>query len=173
MTQQRVNDFSHFELNCSNMKKSLGYFSDVLGMTLVSIQWADPAKNAVRAFMRMNDRATISFLSTLRTPIDIKMGVTHSKNAADNTRAGTLQHTAFNVDSIEELLALRDRIRAKGVHCLGPMDHGFCHSIYFAGPDDIALEISTTTTDDMAKWIVPSVVDYIGLTNDELERLKA
>ncbi|NKI15893.1 VOC family protein [Spongiibacter sp. KMU-166] len=172
MTQASVSDYSHLELNCSNMMQTLNYFSDVLGMTLVSIQWADSAKNAVRAFMRLNDRATISFLATLRTPIDIVTGVTHSKNAADNTRAGTLQHIAFNVDTVEDLLALRDRIRASGVHCLGPMDHGFCYSIYFAGPDDTALEISTTTN-DMSKWIVPSVVDYIGLTDEELERLKA
>ena len=51
-------------------------------------------------------------------------------------RPGTMQHVAFNVDSLDELLALRDRIRDRGIIVFGPLDHGMCHSIYFAGPED-------------------------------------
>ena len=54
--------------------------------------------------------------------------------------AGTMQHVAFNVDAFEDLMALRDRIRDRGVQVFGPIDHGFVQSIYFAGPEGLALE---------------------------------
>lgn len=164
-------DFSHIEFNTGDMGEALEYFSDVLGLTLCSIQWADESKTSVRAFMRLNDRATISFLATMRTPSKIQVGVTHSQNPGDATTTGTMQHVAFNVDSVEDLLAMRDRIRAKGVHCMGPMNHGFCQSIYFLGPDDIMLEVSTLTVDSLKPWIDPSVVEFAGLTPADIEEL--
>ena len=171
MSQIFPNDFSHIEFNTGNIGEALDYFSEVLGLTLCSIQWGDERKTSVRAFMRLNERATISFLATMRTPSKIRMGITHALNAGDPTATGTMQHIAFNVDSVEDLLAMRDRIRAKSVHCVGPMDHGFCQSIYFVGPDDVVLEISTLTVESLKPWIDPSVVEHAGLTDEELARL--
>ena len=53
-----------------------------------------------------------------------------------------MQHLAFRVDNADELIAMRDRIRTKGVNVIGPLDHGMCQSIYFAGPDNMALEVA-------------------------------
>ena len=168
-----LNDYSTLELNTKDLKSTLEYFCDVLALPLVSVKWANQAQAAVRAVMQLNQNATISFLCTLRTSDVVELGITHSVNAGDSTAAGTLQHNAFNVDTVEDLLALRDRIRSRGVHCLGPMDHGFCQSIYFAGPDQTALEICTLTTEqnDIREWIEPSVVEAIGLTEEELKQL--
>jgi len=171
MSRVIPNEFSHIEFNTGDMGEALNYFSDVLGLTLCSIQWADPSRTSVRAFMRLNERATISFLATMRTPHKIRPGVTHSLNPGDATVTGTMQHIAFNVDSLEDLLAMRDRIRSKGVHCMGPMDHGFCQSIYFLGPDDVVLEVSHVTVDSLKPWIDPSVVEFAGLTEEELAQL--
>ncbi len=165
------NNFSHLEFNTRDLKSQLEYFSDVLGMPLVSIRWADKAESSVRAILKLNEHSMISFLCTLRTPGDVELGVTHSKNPADATTTGTVQHTALNVDSVEDLLAIRDRIRSRGVHCVGPMDHGFCQSIYFLGPDGLALEVAVLTTDDMTQWIDPSVAEAIGLTTEEMKQL--
>ena len=38
---------------------------------------------------------------------------------------GVTQHIAFNCDTDEELHAMRDRIRSRGVRVLGPLDPGF------------------------------------------------
>ena len=82
-----------------------------------------------------------------------------------------MQHVAFNVDSLDDLLALRDRIRDRGVNVFGPLDHGMCHSIYFAGPEHLTLEIATSAVpiDDRA-WIDPEVVALCGIDDDELGR---
>ena len=133
MKNIQLNDYSNLELNTIDMKSTLEYFSDVLALPLVSIKWSNHSKAAVRAVMQLNQNAMISFLYTPRTSDVIELGVTHSVNAGDATTAGTLQHNALNVDSVEDLLAMRDRIRSCGVHCIGPMDHGFSASMGLPG----------------------------------------
>ena len=56
-------------------------------------------------------------------------------------RSSTWPSTSTRCD---ELLALRDRIRSRGITVLGPIHHGICDSIYFAGPEDLSLEIATS-----------------------------
>lgn len=41
-----------------------------------------------------------------------------------------LHHIACNVDGRDELLAMRDRVRSHGCMTFGPIDHGFCESVY-------------------------------------------
>jgi hypothetical protein len=82
-----------------------------------------------------------------------------------------MQHLAFNVDSHEELLAMRDRIRSRGVNVMGEIDHGLCQSIYFAGPEGLTLEVATSDGPiDRRAWIDPEVVELAGITTEELER---
>jgi hypothetical protein len=82
-----------------------------------------------------------------------------------------MQHVAFRVDSHDELLAMRDRIRSRGVNVMGEIDHGMCRSIYFAGPEGLTLEVSTSETAiDPRAWIDPEVVALAGITDDELTR---
>ena len=80
-----------------------------------------------------------------------------------------MQHVALNVDSYEDLIAMRSRIRSHGVLVFGPVDHGFCHSLYFAGPEGLNLELSWTAYPiDPALWIDPEVVALAGISADEL-----
>jgi hypothetical protein len=80
---------------------------------------------------------------------------------------------SFHVDDFDELLAMRDRIRSKGVQVFGPIDHGFVQSIYFEGPEGLNLELSCGTDIDERAWIDPEVTGLCGLTDAELEALKA
>jgi len=85
-----------------------------------------------------------------------------------------MQHLAFKVDSREDMLNIRDRIRKKGVNVFGPINHGMCQSIYFAGPENLALEVAWSDTAIEPKyWIDPKVVEKIGMSEAELERAKA
>ena len=107
--------------------------------------------------------------------IRAELGVTHAGSGAGTSCApGTMQHVAFNVDSLDDLLALRDRIRDRGINVFGPLDHGMCHSIYFAGPESLSLEIATSAVpiDDRA-WIDPEVVALCGIDDDELAAMRA
>ena len=48
-----------------------------------------------------------------------------------------------------------------------------CHSIYFAGPEDLTLEVATSAAPiDGRAWIDPEVVGLAGINADELERYR-
>ena len=69
---------------------------------------------------------------------------------------------------------MRDRIRSHGVNVIGPIDHGMCRSIYFAGPDQMTLEVATSDeTIDAARWIDPNVLARAGISSEEASRFKA
>ena len=82
-----------------------------------------------------------------------------------------MQHLAFKVDSRDALLAMRDRIRSRGVNIFGPIDHGMCQSIYFAGPENLALEVAwSDAAIDPARWIDPATLAKAGISSDEAAR---
>ena len=85
-----------------------------------------------------------------------------------------MQHFAVNVDTEEELLAMRDRIRSKGVRVQGPLDHGFCQSIYFAGPENTVLEVCSSLGRDISgeSWVDPVVQEKLGISDEELAAYK-
>jgi hypothetical protein len=101
------------------------------------------------------------------------MGVTHAGNPGANSAAGTMQHLALKVKDHEEMMAMRDRLRSKGVPVLGPLDHGMCVSMYFAGPENLSLELSYSMEPiNNEQWIDPEVVALAGISADELARYK-
>ena len=124
--------------------------------------------------LRLNDESSIAFVCNPEIEgIEVQMGVTHAGNPGANSAAGTMQHLALKVKDHDEMMAMRDRLRAKGVPVLGPMDHGMCVSMYFAGPENLSLELSYSSQPiNNAQWIDPEVVALAGISKEELERYK-
>lgn len=56
-----------------------------------------------------------------------------------------VNHVAFNLESLSEVEAMKQRARSNGVKLLMEADHGWCHSIYFLDPNGIMVEFTTTT----------------------------
>jgi catechol 2,3-dioxygenase-like lactoylglutathione lyase family enzyme len=166
----KPNGVHHIAICTSDIKQQIAFFSDVLGMELVALYWMHGVKGAFHGFMKLNDHSSVAFVQSPDVAkIEPQIGKTHSGNPGAATAAGTLQHLAFNVTSDEELLAMRDRIRSRGVQVFGPIDHGFCKSIYFAGPEHLTLEVSTSREAiDADAWIDPEVVGLSGITAEEL-----
>ncbi|MCY4265886.1 MAG: VOC family protein [Gammaproteobacteria bacterium] len=168
----KPNGINHLALATSNMKKTLQYFNRVLGMPLVSLYWMHGVEDTMHGFLALNEHSLLAFVGSPKIGKDIQYGHTHAGNPGGPCTGGTMQHVAFNVDSHKDLLALRDRIRSKGIHCVGPMDHGMMQSIYFAGPDAMTLEVTYMTGEDPTQWIDPEVVDLLEINEEELNELK-
>jgi len=168
------NGVHHLAIATADIKKQIEFCSDVLGMELVALYWMHGVEGAWHAFMRLGDSCSLAFVETPDiAKIDRTLGVTHSGNAGNPVAGGAMQHVAFNVDTEAELLALRDRIRSRGITVLGPIDHGMCRSMYFAGPEDLSLEIATSEKPiDGRAWIDPEVVALAGISDAELERYR-
>jgi hypothetical protein len=127
--------------------------------------------NTFHGFVELADDSYIAFVQAPGNPTEPQWGVTHSGNAGDAVSAGTMQHVAFNVDSIDDLLTMRDRIRSHGIQVLGPLDHGMIQSIYFAGPEHLSLEVCVGRDIDERQWVDPEVQALCGISDSELDRL--
>jgi catechol 2,3-dioxygenase-like lactoylglutathione lyase family enzyme len=171
----KVNGVHHLAVCTGDLKAQLEFFTDVLGCELRALYWMHGADQTMHAFLRWNDRSSIAFVYTDTAPVLApQVGVTHPKNLSTMTAGGTMQHLAMGVDTVADLLAMRDRIRSRGYNVIGPIDHGFCLSIYFGGPDQLALEISTSESAiDHEAWIDPAVVARAGISDEELQRMMA
>ena len=171
----RPNGVHHLAIATANMKEQLSFFNEVLGMELVALYWMHGVDGAWHGFMKASDECYIAFVgmdSIGKIPIEI--GKTHAGNGALPCAPGTMQHVALNVDTESELITLRDRIRSRGVNVFGPLNHGFCKSIYFAGPEQLTLEIATSEEAiDGNLWIDPEVVALVGISAEELGALRS
>lgn len=172
----RPNGIHHFAICTADMKSQIEFFTDVLGMELVALYWMHGVENTWHGFLRLNDQCALALVQSPEIgTIPVVIGKTHSGNPGAACSPGTLQHIAFNVDTEEELLTMRDRIRSRGIHVLGHIGHGFCKSIYFAGPESLTLEISTSegATIDPEAWIDPEVTALANISAEELARYKS
>jgi len=174
MTQQPTG-IHHLAFMAADIKKHIAFFSEVMGCPLVALFDMHGVPGGLHAFLRMNDH---SYFSIVQLPgaatAPIVLGHTHAGSGALPSAPGTLQHLAFNVDSPAALTAIRDRIRSHGVNVIGPIDHGMCQSIYFAGPDQMTLEVATSSGPlDPERWIDPTVLAKAGITDEEAARFRA
>ena len=169
-----LNGVHHLAIMTSDVKQQIEFFSDVLGMKLKALYWMHNVDGYFHAFMELNPSCSVAFVQSPEVKdIPVEMGASHAGNPTKPCAPGAMQHVAFNCDNDEELYAMRDRIRANGVRVLGPLDHGFCKSIYFGGPENLVLEVSTSEAGiNQEAWIDPEVVELNGISVEELVRYK-
>ncbi|MEZ5244330.1 MAG: VOC family protein [Acidimicrobiales bacterium] len=173
MTVTHPNGVHHLAISTADVKAQIEFFTQVLGAELVALYWMHGV-DAWHAFVELNDTCSIAFVEMRANhDIDPIAGVTHSGTPADASAPGTMQHVAFNTDTLTDLLRMRDRIRGAGVTVFGPVDHGMCHSIYFAGPEGITLECATSPAPIPSdNWIDPEVVALAGISAADLARYR-
>ena len=170
----RINGVNHLAISTADIKAQIEFFCEVLGAELVGLFWMHGVPDAFHAFCRLNDECSVSFVQLpAMAEVEPVLGVTHAGTGAGVTAPGTMQHVAFNVDTLDELLAMRDRIRSHGVNAIGHIDHGLCQSIYFAGPEGLVLEVATNPGPiDGDRWIDPEVCELAGISPADAARYR-
>lgn len=171
----KPNGIHHIAIMTADIKAQIAYFTDVLGCKLSAIFDMHGVPGAFHAFVHLNDHSYFSFVQMDDiADIPATIGITHAGTGAGKAAAGVMQHLAFNVDTEADLLAMRDRIRTKGINVMGPIDHGVCKSIYFAGPEGLTLEVaSSDVAMDQERWIDPKVLERVGISAQEVARFKS
>ena len=168
VTTVKAEGINHIAVATRDMKGQIAFFTDVLGLPLRALYRMHGVEGAFHAFVELNPETYFAFVDHPEATDSSEIGVTHAGTPAGAVSAGVMQHVAFTVDSVEQLLALRDRIRSRGVVAIGPLDHGFCQSIYFAGPEGLVLEATAGEAIDPRAWIDPEVVALCNISNDQL-----
>ncbi|REJ75099.1 MAG: biphenyl-2,3-diol 1,2-dioxygenase [Acidobacteria bacterium] len=67
-------------------------------------------------------------------------GPAHHELALQTSASPGLYHSAFEVDSEQELAAVAARLRDAGVR-YSAVDHGISHALYFRDPDGLGVEV--------------------------------
>src|SRR5580692_444855 len=170
-----ANGVHHLAICTKDIKQQIDYFSNVVGAELVALYWMHGVDNTFHGFMKLSDSSSIAFVQHPDVAkIQPIKGVSHAGHTAQNVAPGAMQHLALNVDTYADLLAIRDRVRSHGHWVMGPLDHGFCKSIYLAAPEGIMLEFSTSDggSIDAEAWIDPEVVQLAGIMPSDLRRYR-
>ena len=173
MPIQQPDGIHHIAIMSADMKAQLSFFTGVLGFPLVGLFDMHGVPGGKHAFLKMTDDSFFSVVELAGvSDIPATIGITHAGTGAGKCAAGTMQHIAFRAPDEAGLLALRNRIRSHGVPAIGPIGHGFCKSIYFAGPEGLTLEVSTQVTPlDPAHWVDPAVLAACGISGEEAQAM--
>jgi catechol 2,3-dioxygenase-like lactoylglutathione lyase family enzyme len=169
-----VNGLHHLAICTKDIKKQIDFYTQVVGMELCALYWMHGVDKTFHGFVRMGN-SSIAFVQGPESgEIQPQTGVSHAAWTGAPVAPGVMQHLALNVDTYDDLLAIRDRVRTHGNWVMGPIDHGFCKSIYLAAPEGVMLEFSTSEGRpiDEEAWIDPEVMRLAGITPSEVERYK-
>ena len=173
MTVQQPDGIHHIAIMSAQMKEQLAFFTQVMGFPLVALFEMHGVPGGKHAFLKMADDSFFSVVELAGIEdIPSTIGITHAGTGAGKCAAGVTQHIAFRVPDEAGLMAMQNRIRSHGVPAIGPIGHGFCKSIYFAGPEGLTLEVSYAVSEvDPARWVDPAMLAECGISGDEAQAM--
>lgn len=139
-----IKKIHHVAYRCNDAKETVDFYRDMLGMKLVlaiaenevpSTKEPDPY---MHIFLDAGQGNVLAFFEIPNSPEMLWH---------ENTPRW-VQHIAFEIGSLEELLAAREKLTAAGLNVIGPTDHGIFKSIYFFDPSGHRLELAVNTLED-------------------------
>jgi catechol 2,3-dioxygenase-like lactoylglutathione lyase family enzyme len=145
----------HVAYRCRDAKQTVEWYQKHLGMDFVLAIAEDnvPSTGAPDPYMHVFlDAGQGNVLAFFELPNAPPMG-------RDGNTPEWVQHIAFKVASLDELMAAKARLEAGGVEVLGPTEHTIFKSIYFFDPNGHRLELAVDTATpamsaelDKVKW---------------------
>jgi catechol 2,3-dioxygenase-like lactoylglutathione lyase family enzyme len=163
----RLQGVDHLALVTDDMKKTIEFYTEVLGFTLVHVRripyapdrGQPPYDNCRHYFFDMGNQSLLAFFEY---PKDAPRG--------NRDALGGMQHVAFHADRATFERA-QTALRAGGVDFVGPFHlGGRFYSIYFFDPNRIRLEITTDVTQPDYD-VITSVYQTEAEAREELESL--
>ena len=126
--------FHHVNLKTTQLQEMIDWYGEVVGIEVTQ-------QSAGGAFVT-NDEANHRI--ALASPPGLK------DDPEKLTHTG-IHHTAFEYDSVDDLLATYERLKAKGIEPHMAMDHGMTTSIYYIDPDGNSVELQSDNFGDWQK----------------------
>ena len=138
----------HYAYKCQDPVKTRHFYEGVLGLPLVHTIRATALPSTggepthyFHLFFRMQDGSCIAFFY---------LGDDEKSLPSPNT-AAWVNHIAFEVGDMEELLRAKGALEAEGIEVVGPLDHDFVKSIYFFDPNGIRMEFTIKVPEEEQK----------------------
>ena len=125
-----IRRLNHAVLFVSDAERSAAFYADVMGMRVV------------------NEMPGAKFLRTEKSENDHDLGLFTVGQLPAPARAIGLYHLAWEVDTLDDLVAMRERLVAAGA-LTGESDHGPSRSLYGRDPDGIEFEVMWEVPDEV------------------------
>jgi catechol 2,3-dioxygenase-like lactoylglutathione lyase family enzyme len=157
---QDVRGINHLALVCSDMARTVDFYSGILGFPLIKTVEL-PGGMGQHFFFDIGMPCSLAFFWFPNAP-EPAPGIAHPPLPGDPrgpiSAIASMNHVAFDV-APEKIEELRDRLVAAGVKCTPIINHDdsprgasremhegvFVRSVYFRDPDDISLELAAWT----------------------------
>jgi catechol 2,3-dioxygenase-like lactoylglutathione lyase family enzyme len=137
----KIDRIHHVAYRCKDAKETVLWYQKMLNMDFVLAIAEDlvPSTKApdpyMHIFLNAGGGNVLAFFELPNSP---EMG-------RDENTPAWVQHIAFEVESMETLLAAKVKLEANGVEVLGPTNHTIFKSIYFFDPNGHRLELAANT----------------------------
>ncbi|MCC6007552.1 MAG: VOC family protein [Rhodobacteraceae bacterium] len=134
----KIKGLYHYSFPCRDGEETRRFYEDILGLPLVACMQADvvPSTGEMKPyahfFFEMGNGSYIAFFD---------LGENQMPLASPNT-PDWVMHFAVEVDSVDDVLAMRQRLKDHGVETTDIVDHHFIKSIYFFDPNGLRLEVT-------------------------------
>ena len=163
----------HVAFISNDMKAQIEFYTEVCGMKLVAIFPMHGVEGATHCFIEVGKDTYMSFVQIKGVNIEPIYGVSHPVDITNPVAGGAMQHIALKLDSLEDMLAMRDRLRSHGYGVFGPFEHGMTQSMYLGAPEGMLLEFATVDTCESVRteeWVVSESAAAVGISKEELAR---
>jgi len=155
-----IRGINHLALVCRDMKKTVDFYTGVLGMPLTKTINL-PGGMGQHFFFDIGNRDSLAFFWFPDAPESVP-GVTHAESLVGQgsitSAHASMNHVAFDVPE-EKIEEYQKKLEAAGVECTMVVNHDdsetqasptltpttFVRSIYFKDPDGILLEFASWT----------------------------
>lgn len=129
----KLRGIHHVTAICSDLDRTVSFYRDLLGLTLIKRTVNDDDPSARHFF----------FGDAEATPGSIVTFMEYPAMEQGSVGAGVIHHFALRAGSLDELTAWQKHLAAHGVQATDPMDRTYYSSIYFRDPDGNIVEIAT------------------------------
>ncbi|MDT0596063.1 VOC family protein [Glaciecola petra] len=154
-----ISRIHHVAYRCNDAKETVEFYQNMLNMDfqLAIAEDKVPSTQAPDPYMHVFlDAGNGNVLAFFELPNSPAMG-------KDTNTPEWVQHIAFEVDSMDDLLKAKERLEAHDISVLGPTDHSIFKSIYFFDPNGHRIELAANTgTPAMMtelKRVAPAMLD--------------
>jgi glyoxylase I family protein len=149
----------HVAYRCNNAKQTVEFYQRVMGMDfqLAIAEDSVPSTQAPDPYMHVFlDAGMGNVLAFFEIPNSPPMQM-------DPNTPDWVQHIAFEVESIEALMAAKAMAEAEGLDVVGPTDHTLFKSIYFFDPNGHRLELAANTAEpgmlERLREVAPAMIE--------------
>ena len=137
----QIKRIHHVAYRCKDARQTVEWYGKYLNMDFQLAIAEDnvPSTGAPDPYMHIFlDAGMGNVLAFFELPTQAPMG-------RDQNTPAWVQHLALEVESMDAMLATKERLQADGIDVIGPTDHTIFKSIYFFDPNGHRLELSVNT----------------------------